>query len=277
MAEAEAEAPNAAGSTDKRAHAEEVIAEVLKLMGVTARLEVKEVAGVDGAADKAAQAAFISVAIFPEGDAPGLAPGKRSPVADALQFIANKIVNRGQDKKWINLAIGEHPQPRGPKGPSERGPRAQVPDSAAPPAPAQAPAQQPGRGQRQGAAQPAPQPRGDPQAAKPQRPGREPRGERAARSSEETSPVVEDPALQQLGRTLAEKAAQFGRYFGVLPMKPEDRINVMKGAQGAADVTVRLEGEGLHRRVTFHPANPKAMPRKSAMPDYDDEEDVEEE
>jgi hypothetical protein len=59
-------------------------------------------------------------------------------------------------------------------------------------------------------------------------------------------------------------------------MKSEDRARLSRSARGVAGATVKIEGEGRHRRVVFVPANPKPMPKKSAMPDYDDEDDSEE-
>ncbi|MBX5483720.1 MAG: hypothetical protein IRZ16_18000 [Myxococcaceae bacterium] len=244
---------------DKRAHAEEVLSEVLKRMGVQARLEVKELAATEATADRPATPASISVALFPEGDTPGLTVGKRSPVADALQFLANKIVNRGPDKKWINLGVGAHPEPRQPKPPPQPAP-------AAPPAQAAAPApqrpQKPAKKAGKAADQKGPE---------------QPDRERPPEIDESKLEVPENPALMRLGRALAEKAAQFGRFYAVLPTSPVERVNLRNGAVGVNDVSVKFDGEGRHRRAVFVPSNPKPMPKKSVMPDYDDEEDLDEE
>jgi hypothetical protein len=56
-------------------------------------------------------------------------------------------------------------------------------------------------------------------------------------------------------------------------MSADDRSRILKAAKGSAGMTVRSEGEGIHRRVAFIPAKPVAMPKKSQMPDYPDDED----
>lgn len=277
------------GERDKRAWAEEVLAEILRLMGISARLEVKELPATAAADGKAATQASISVAVFPEGEAPGLQPGKRSPVADALQFLTNKIVNRGADKRWINIGIGAHPEPRGEKQPRQQ----QQPQQQAAQAPAQKAAAAP-----QASGEQAQQPSGAPVTRQEQRQARGQKQERGAKEGggkkekregaaprergeregdERTLEVEDDPVFTALGRSLAEKAATFGRIYAVLPCSAQERAKLAKGAAGVAEVSVKFEGEGRHRRIAFVPANPKPMPKKSAMPDYDDEEDLDEE
>jgi predicted RNA-binding protein Jag len=230
------------GGRDKRAWAEEVIGDLLRLVGLRARLEVKEIASPPGGLG-------LSVALFPEEENAGLQAGKRSPLVESLQFLANKIVNRGPEKKWIAIGVGAHPEPRvpaakparvdpGPKG----GPGAPVPAA--------------------------------PKAQPP--PSRSPAPERAAEIDESGLQVTPDPLLEAVGRSLAEKASATGRFYAVAPMKPEDRARLSRAGKGIAGASVKVEGEGRHRRVVFVPANPKPMPRKSAMPDYDDEDDSEE-
>jgi predicted RNA-binding protein Jag len=238
------EVPQASGR-DKRAWAEEVIGDLLRLTGLRARLEVKEIASSVGGMG-------LSVALFPEEENAGLQTGKRSPVVESLQFLANKIVNRGPEKKWIAIGVGSHPEPRVPGGKPPRAeptPKAAGNASGTPPAPRATPTSSPSRAQ-------AP--------------------ERGAEMDESSLEVTPDPLLEAAGRSLAEKAAATGRFYAVAPMKAEDRARLARGGKGIAGVSVKVEGEGRHRRVVFAPANPKPMPRKSAMPDYDDEDDSEE-
>ncbi len=58
-------------------------------------------------------------------------------------------------------------------------------------------------------------------------------------------------------------------------MTAAERVNLGRGADGVDGVKVKMEGEGRHRRVVFVPANPKPMPKKSALPDYDEEDELE--
>src|SRR5215472_7263600 len=91
-----------APSVDKRAWAARVVGEILEHMGVKPQLEVKDAA--DGG---------ISIAVQLPAEVPGVQVGKRSPVVDALQFLANKLVNRpGSERRWISIGIGGHPEPR---------------------------------------------------------------------------------------------------------------------------------------------------------------------
>ncbi len=229
----------AAPAIDKRAQAEQVLQEILKWMEMPARLELKDAA--DGA---------ISVAMFFEKEVPGVAPGKRSHVIDALQFIVNKIVNRPQtERRWINLGVGGHPEPR--PAPAEK--------SAKPAAPAVN-----GNGQAPSAPRPP--------KAEAQRPTPSKASVAAAQVDELKLEVTPDEDLAKAGRQLAEKSAQFGRYFAVSPMKVEDRARLAQAAQGVKGMSVKLEGEGRNRRVVFVPDKPAPMPKR-AMPDYDDDEE----
>jgi predicted RNA-binding protein Jag len=76
-------------------------------------------------------------------------------------------------------------------------------------------------------------------------------------------------------RSLAEKSARLGRFYALMPMAAEDRARVLKAAAGVAGVRVHTEGEGRHRRVVFSPEKPAPLPRRSALPDWDEEEDAE--
>lgn len=262
----------AEGGRDKRAWAEEVLAEILQRMGVRVRLEVKDLEGTPAEEGRPAMPASISVALHPDEDIPGLHPGKRSQIADSLQFLVNKIVNRGADKRWINIGVGAHPEPRLPGQKPQREkppPREQKEKQPSPPptaaaAPAAAPAgkgrgaqQKGGRGQKGAVA-----------------PGAEGGGQRAREPDERTLEVADDPVLTALGATLAQKAATLGRFYAVTYATLEDRAQLVRGAKGATDVTIKLEGEGRSRRVVFVPANPKPMPKKAAFPDYDVEDDL---
>ena len=227
--------PTGAAERDKRTWTEEVLGELLRLSGLRARLEVKELPAPQGGP-------ALSVALFPEEEIAGLHPGKRSPLVESLQFLANKIVNRGPEKKWIAIGVGGHPEPRSP------------PSKSAPVPPTRAIA---------------------PPAPRPEAPEKPPPN-RASELDETALEVNADPLLEVAGRRVAEKASQTGRLYAVAPIKPEDRARLLRAGQGVPGASVRVEGEGRHRRVVFVPANPKPMPKRSAMPDYDIEDDVEE-
>jgi predicted RNA-binding protein Jag len=253
----EAEGPTGLAGAEKSAQAGEVLEEIFKLMGIRARLDVKDVPAREAEPERPATPASISVALHLEEDVPGIAPGKRSQIVDSVQFLANKIVNRGQDKRWINIGIGAHPEPRVP---------GQKPPKPAPQAKQPAPSQ------------PAPAAPPSPRAAKAEAKA-EARPKRPAPAVEDESQLeaADDAAIQRLGRLLAEKSAQFGRHFGVFPMAAAERMNLTRGSEGVAGTSVKTEGEGRHRRVVFVPANPKPMPKKSALPDYDDEDEDDDE
>ncbi len=85
--------------------------------------------------------------------------------------------------------------------------------------------------------------------------------------------MAPDPAIAALGKLLAQKAAKFGRYYAVTLMTQEDRARLVQGAKGVGEVTVRAEVEAHLRRVAFSPAKPVAMPKKTAMPVFPDDED----
>ena len=79
----------------KRAATEEVLGEILKLMGIRARLEVKELPAKEAEGDRPAVPASISVALHLEEDVPGIVAGKRSQIVESMQFLANKITALG--------------------------------------------------------------------------------------------------------------------------------------------------------------------------------------
>jgi predicted RNA-binding protein Jag len=257
----------------KRAKTTEVLEEVLRKMELFGRAEVKD--GPDGG---------ISVALFVEGEVPQ-GQGRRSNFVDAIQFLANKIVNRpGTSKRWISIGLGAHPEPRPPREP--RPPPQQQP----PPAPAAAAAaprpqqhQQPrppkAAATPDGGAPGAQGGGGHPQQPRPPR-GSGPKPAHAAppvagppverEAPEATMEVAEDPALAALAKSLAQRSAELGRFYAISPMKAEDRARLLKGAQGVAGMKVKLEGDGRSRRVVFAPDKPTPMPKR-ALPVHDDE------
>ncbi|CAM4095889.1 hypothetical protein COSO111634_33110 [Corallococcus soli] len=83
----------------------------------------------------------------------------------------------------------------------------------------------------------------------------------------------EDAVLREAVRKLAEKSASLGRFYAFAAMKTEDRARVLRAVEGVGGVKVAAEGEGRNRRVVFTPAKPAPMPKRSMLPD-DDEDDV---
>jgi predicted RNA-binding protein Jag len=226
--------PESVPAPDKRIWAESVVKEVLRLLDIRARLELKD-----------APENGIAVAIHPEAESPALQSGKRTSLVDALQFLANKIVNRpNSERRWISLGVGGFPEPRPP--PAERPARPPAPVSAAPVASARPSA-------------PAPR-----TAAAP-RPGR------SVEVDELSISEPPDAQVAALGKLLAEKSAKHGRHYAALAMSLQDRSALLKGAQGAKGQSVRAEGEGRNRRVVFTPDTPAPMPKR-ALPQDDDEE-----
>src|SRR4051794_22099634 len=115
-------APLSAEAVAKKAQAEKIIGDILRLMELPARMEVKD--GADGS---------VSVALFFEQELPSAPNGRRSHLVDSLQFLVNKIINRpNSERRWINIGVGAHPEPRTPR--PERPPRQpqQQPQGAAP-------------------------------------------------------------------------------------------------------------------------------------------------
>jgi predicted RNA-binding protein Jag len=215
---------------ERRALALRVVGEILQHMEAPSRLEGKEAP--DGG---------IAIAVYPETPLAGVQAGKRSHVVDAIQFLANKICNRGgSDKRWITLGVGGFPEPRA--------------------------AQQPAKRQ-----EPAPRPAAAPAAA-PRAPAARAASPSSSSSDERTLEVGEDAELSAAARSMAEKAAGFGRYFAIVPMTVEDRARVLKATAGVPGVKVSVEGEGRNRRVVFTPEKPQPMPKKK-LPDYGEDED----
>jgi predicted RNA-binding protein Jag len=243
--------PAPGGGADIRPRVERLLTDILGLMGFPARLDFKDAS--DGS---------LSVALHFQGELPpGVEQGKRSQVVDSLQFLLNKMLHRpGNERRFLLVGVGVHPEPR-----SERLKREQAAAQAAPapqpppPAPAPAPRQpKPARGQ------PAPQ-----QAKAPAAPAR------TSDSDERSLEVAEDAALREVARKLAEKSASLGRFYALVTVKQDDRARVLKAVEGVPGVKVSCEGEGRNRRVVFTPAKPAPLPKRSMLPDDDDEDDLE--
>ena len=89
--------------TRRRAQAVAVLEQLLPAMDVPATLETKDLP--DGS---------ISIAVMPAVELAGVASGRRSPLGDALQYLVNKLVNKpGQERRWVAIGLGGHPEPRG--------------------------------------------------------------------------------------------------------------------------------------------------------------------
>jgi len=221
-----------APSVDKRAWAARVVGEILEHMGVKPQLEVKDAA--DGG---------ISIAVQLPAEVPGVQAGKRSPVVDALQFLANKLVNRpGSERRWISIGIGGHPEPRvreGKRPPEQPSASASVPRAA----PVKS-----ANGRGAAAAPPRTSPEDDEGALQPS----------------------EDGALTESVKSMAEKSSSLGRFFAIVGMKREDRARVLRAVQGMPGLKVSAEGTGRNRRVVFSPLNP--APTKSSLPIPEEEE-----
>ena len=252
--------PAPAGGADIRPRVERLLTDILGMMGFPARLDFKDAS--DGS---------LSVALHFQGELPpGVEPGKRSQVVDSLQFLLNKMLHRpGNERRFLLVGVGVHPEPR-----SERLKREQAAAQAAPPAQAAAPVPQPPPAQ---APAPAPRPpkpaRGQPAPQQAKAPAAPARG--ASDSDERSLEVAEDAALREVARKLAEKSASLGRFYALVTVKQDDRARVLKAVEGVPGVKVSCEGEGRNRRVVFTPAKPAPIPKRSMLPDDDDEDDLE--
>lgn len=220
-------------SPERLEQATQVIREILGHMGIAAILEAKDTA--EGG---------ISIAVQLEGEAASAQPGRRSHVSDALQFLANKIVNRpGTERRWISLGIGGHPEPR---------PRTTRPKK--PPTP------------------PMPQSVTAPLVARPATPNGPSPGLPAVRVEEEsTVEAPEDAALTLAVQQLARKSSELGRFYAVANMSRDDRARVLQAVREIAGLRVIAEGEGRLRRLVFNPEKPAPLPKKTLHDD--DEED----
>jgi predicted RNA-binding protein Jag len=229
--------PSASAGTsspdEKRDKAVQVIGDILKHMDLPAVLDAKISA--DGG---------ISVSLELVGEPPGATPGRRTHVTDALQFLANKIVNRpGTERRWISLGIGGHPEPK------QRQERKRLPAST-PIAPPSAPSPV-SRKAGGGNGTTAPAIRREPEEVEAQ--------------------VPEDVQLTQAARELAQRSNALGRFYAITGMSREDRARVLQAARGTPGIKVAVEGEGRQRRVVFVPEKPAPLPKRT-LPAVDDEE-----
>ncbi len=228
---------SASGTTspEKREWAARVVSEILQHLGLSSRLELKDAA--DGG---------ISIAVQLDGELPGVQPGKRSHVLDALQFLANKIVNRpGSERRWISIGIGGHPETRA------REVRRPAPESPAAAAGANAPAPR-STPQKNGRPAPSPAPK-------------------VSEDDEKSLLPTEDAELAAAARGMAQKASTRGRFFAIVGMKREDRARVLRATEGIAGVKISAEGVGRNRRVVFTPENPTPV-TKASLPMAEEEE-----
>jgi predicted RNA-binding protein Jag len=221
---------------DRRAQAVAVLEQLLRSMDVRATLDTKDLP--DGS---------ISISVTPEVELAGVAVGRRSPLGDALQYLVNKLVNKpGQERRWIAIGLGSHPEPRGSKPP-----RASV-------------------------ATPPPMTNGSPPAPG-VRPPAPPRSAAPARApevvDERTLVTDEDPAFEAAARDLAERSTSSGRAYAVVTLGAMERGRLLKAADSVAGVSARAEGEGRLRRVVLTPDKVVPMPRQRLpvddLPDED--------
>jgi predicted RNA-binding protein Jag len=222
----------ATSADDKREKTLQVIGEILRHMDFPAKLDAKIAS--DGG---------ITVSLELPGEAAGATPGRRTHVTDALQFLANKIVNRpGTDRRWISLGIGGHPEPKPRQERKRPAPINPAPGSTAPAAQARK------LGNGSASTAPAPRPPDDSEV-----------------------PVTEDPQLTQAARELAQRSSALGRFYAITTMSREDRARVIQTLRGTQGVKVAVEGEGRQCRVVFIPEKPAPVPKRS-LPVPDDEE-----
>lgn len=224
-------------AADRKPQVERLLTDILGLMGHPARPDVQD--RPDGS---------VSVALHFEGAPPaGVEPGQRSHALDSLQFLLNKMMNRpGQERRWIALGVGGHPEPRAPA--PERQARKEAPPKEAPPVVARA----------------APAARA---ASKPPPPALA----RSPEADERAVSPAEDAELSAAARKLAEKASSLGRFYALAAVKLEDRSRILKTVEGVGGVRVSAEGEGRNRRVVFTPAKPAPLPRRLALPEDDED------
>jgi predicted RNA-binding protein Jag len=254
--------PAPAGGADIRPRVERLLTDILAMMGFPARLDFKDAS--DGS---------LSVALHFQGEPPpGVEPGKRSQVVDSLQFLLNKMLHRpGNERRFLLVGVGVHPEPR-----SERLKREQATAQATAAAQAAAPAPQPvPQAPAPAPRQPKPKPARGAQPAPSQAKAPAPQARGASESDERSVEVAEDAALREVARKLAEKSAALGRFYALVTLKQDDRARVLKAVEGVPGVKVSCEGEGRNRRVVFTPEKTAPLPKRSMLPDDDDEDDLE--
>jgi predicted RNA-binding protein Jag len=224
-----------AAPDEKRQVAHALLEELLERMEFRVKVESRD--GEDGG---------IAVALFPEGELPGLAAGRRSPVLEALQFLVNKVVNPPTtQRRWVTLGVGGYPVPRVAPPPSP------VPSKVA--------------------TDSAPATRVPAPASNPSRPTHVPAAKPAAVLDESKAQVSPDPLLTQLGKSLAERSSKLGRFYAVLGLVPDDRARLQQAGQGIEGVKVESEGEGRNRRLVFRPERPAPVVKTLPVDEDEDE------
>jgi predicted RNA-binding protein Jag len=249
--------PAPGGGAEIRPRVERLLTDILGLMGFPARLDFKDAS--DGS---------LSVAVHFQGEAPpGVEAGKRSQVVDSLQFLLNKMLHRpGNERRFVLVGAGVHPEPRSERLKREQATAQAAAQVPAPPPPPRAPAPAPApREARPARAQ---------QAAAQQAKAPAPTA-RQTEADERSLEVAEDAALREAARKLAEKSGSLGRFYALVTVKQDDRARVLRAVEGVPGVKVSCEGEGRNRRVVFTPDKPAPLPKRSMLPDDDDEDDLE--
>ncbi len=211
---------------DRRAQVVAVVEQLLRSMDVPATLDTRDLP--DGS---------ISISVTPAVELTGMAVGRRSPLGDALQYLVNKLVNKpGQERRWVAVGLGGHPEPRGPKPP-------RASEGAPPPMTNGSP--------------PTPSP-----SSRPAAPGRYAPPARAPEADERSLATEDDPAFDASARALAERSASSGRVYAVVTLGAIERGRLLKAVDGVGGVSARAEGEGRLRRVVVTPDKVVPMPRQ---------------
>jgi predicted RNA-binding protein Jag len=221
---------------ERRTQAVTVLEQLLRTMDLPATVEAKDLP--DGG---------ISIAVTPGVELAGVVPGRRSPLGDALQYLVNKLINKpGQERRWVAIGLGGHPEPRGPKPPRAAQPPAAAMTNCSAPAPA---------------------------AARPPAPARPAAPARSPEVDERTLVTEEDPALDAAAREMAERSASSGRLYAVVTLGPIERGRLLKAADAVEGVSARAEGEGRLRRVVLTPDKVVPMPKQRLPVDDVPEDD----
>lgn len=206
---------------ERRTQAVAVLEQLLRAMDVPATLEVKELP--DGS---------LSIAVSPGVELPGVAMGRRSPLAEALQYLVSRLVNKpGQERTWFAIGLGGHPEPRGAR------------PARLPAVPAAAVAN------------------GAPPARSPP-PQRVVTAARVSETDERTLVTEDDPALDAAARALAARCASTGRVYAVVTLGPVERGRLLRAADEVPGVSGRAEGEGRLRRLVLTPDKVVPMPHR---------------
>lgn len=259
------------------ARVEEFLATMLRLMGYGVRPEVTDLGEGN-----------VGVALHCSGASPGLADGKRGHLVESLQLLANKYANHGErERVWVTLGVSSVPEPRkrssagagtsaATASPGTHGGRdakevQALGARAASAGHAEGPQGRGGATTRSNGEQAVAKPQaGQPRPSTHSRP----RGERSDHVVE-PSEAIDLSGITPWALPLAHKAVRLGRPFAVLGLDPEDRLRVLRAASGVPGLAVREEGELHLKRVAFVPQKLAPVPRRAAMPDWDDDDDEE--